>query len=202
MFTRVLSLFVIVILALPAEARDHFPSGSSDLEIYRHGVQQRLIEDNVKKDITRRIAHAFNKNDADTSSVWYRTELGLSDEGLQDQWNSIINDGSYFHIALPAKKITRKSIKANIAEVIVTISENPEHNSIGRVFSKLRDGEVRAYRIDGLNMINIYCFDKALQYLPVHYTAIHDKYSDEAYKNSGVQCSGSLQQKMSKKSRK
>lgn len=166
----------------------------ADVTIFRNGqeVNTRLDKD-TQKELLRRISILFNKNTADTSSVWYRNEAMKDGMDLDQKWEHLLQ-GSYYYVTIPERRILSKSTykRADIAEVIVTIVEDHNDNVLGDIYAKLRDGEVRAYRHEGMNKINLYCYDEILQYLPIHYSTLNDKYSAPEYENSGINCSGKL----------
>lgn len=206
MFTRSVLLLTFLIVAFPVQAKDRISTSRAELSVFRNGVEQNLSEDG-QVGIIKRIASMFNKNNADTTSIWYLQSVEYDGVILADKWDAL-SEGSYFHLNYPKKKSTlksrakKKSKRADIAEVIVTINESHEGSAFGLIFAKLREGEVRSYRVKGLNMINLYCFDKALPYLPVHYSTLSEKYSAPEYKDSGVQCSGELKKQTPKKKKK
>ncbi|MGH1403652.1 MAG: hypothetical protein ACRBDL_05365 [Alphaproteobacteria bacterium] len=192
-YTRIILLFTFMVLAFPADAKDRLRTRTGDVLIYRHGLPVD-VEIKDKKIIMRRIIKAFNKNTADTSSLWYKNEVERSGETLEDKWNTI-KEGSYFSLVPQhkapsngAKKRTSSRGRSDMSEVVIEIIEESGRPFFGMALATFEDGEIRAYNIPGEWLTHVYCVDVAGKYIPSHYSILTEKYGSADYEDTALDC--------------
>ena len=180
-------------MALPALAKDRASSFGAQLTIIRNGTPIHT-EEKDHRDIIRRIVDAFNDQTESTEDLPTRNYFERDGIPLKEKWEQL-QKKSLFHITTKplkqskyAKKMGLKP-RARVTEVLVSFNEEPHKKLFGTVLAKMNNDEIRGYIIQDTYLINVYCAETSLKYLPDHYGILFEKYNNEEYIENGIQCS-------------
>ncbi len=182
----------LLITASPAFADSVRARNADTVTLIKNG-QPMMISDTDRKELLDRIVVLFNSNSANTTEPWLRIEFEKDGHTIEQKWDNF-RQKSLFSATFsekPAKdgKKKKKAKGTDIAEVIVTINNDPHKPLFGKVMAKLRNGEIRGYHVDTIEMINLYCMDRAQKYLPAHYNILEQRYSEDKYVKELIYCS-------------
>ncbi len=210
------TLFVtclFISFALPASANDRVRPRDALVTYIKNG-QPLMIPKEDQKDFLNRLVVLFNSNTADTSEAWLRYEFEKGGKTLPELWD-YYKQGNAFSVVFdqnakdfgkpiedeeekakedkkkksdtpPAEK--KKKKRAVIEEFIVTVNTDPQRPMFGHVLAQLKSGEIRAYNVENIELVGIYCLDKAQRFLPAHYHILAEKYSTQEFVDQSIYC--------------
>lgn len=194
MILRTLLVVCAFLTATPSFADSVRARNADSVTLIKNG-QPIMITATDRKEILDRLVVLFNSNSSDTTEPWLRMEFEKDGHTLAQKWD-MFRQQSLFSVTFPEeqkednkKKKKKNAKKADIAEVIVTINNDPNQPLFGTVMAQLRNGEIRGYKTDTIEMINLYCMDRAQKYLPAHYNILAKRYSDDKYVKETIYCS-------------
>lgn len=167
--------------------QDYTDQETGKVVINKNG-QPMFVHDKDSKVLLKHIISAFNTNTENTHASSVLTQKVNRDSGsVENKWDDI-KSGHYFSARLnPPEDLYEDAVV--LEEIIVSIAPAPNKNSLGTVMAKLENGEIRAYEVDNARLINLYCLDSAVKYLPAHYKSFTEKYHSPEYLESGIDCS-------------
>ncbi len=184
---RFLLCITVLLFPMSASAGDYTGQLGGSVVVYKNGQPMHVNKTDAGYMLLRMIK-LFNSSTISTAhSRMLVQSLTRDGSTLEDKWNDIKTENYYSARLNPPKAKFVDSVILD--EIIVSIAASDRKNPLGLVMAKLKNGEIRAYEVDNQKLINLYCLDRGLKYLPGHYTTFAQKYSAPEYKNSDIQCS-------------